>query len=97
MDLVAIYVYSQKALMPTAVLYTLFLFMAISGLIIWWCAWRTQVQANFLAKQSQAKMRRGLVLGKFAPLHRGHQFLIEHALAQVDKIGSDHLRLPRAD
>ncbi len=31
-------------------------------------------------------MRRGLVVGKFMPLHRGHQFLIESALAQVDEL-----------
>lgn len=30
----------------------------------------------------------GLILGKFAPLHQGHQFMIETALAQVD-----HLRV----
>ena len=30
-------------------------------------------------------MTRGLVLGKFAPLHRGHQSLIEHALKHVDE------------
>jgi HTH-type transcriptional regulator, transcriptional repressor of NAD biosynthesis genes len=29
---------------------------------------------------------RGLTLGKFAPLHRGHQFLIEMALAEVDEL-----------
>ena len=31
-------------------------------------------------------MRRGLVVGKFMPLHRGHQFLIETALAEVDDL-----------
>jgi hypothetical protein len=31
-------------------------------------------------------MRVGLVLGKFAPLHKGHQFLIEQALGQVDRL-----------
>src|SRR4051794_36395826 len=31
-------------------------------------------------------MRRGLVLGKFAPLHRGHGLLIESALAAVDEL-----------
>ena len=31
-------------------------------------------------------MTRGLVLGKFAPLHRGHQLLIETALAAVDEL-----------
>lgn len=30
--------------------------------------------------------RVGLTLGKFAPLHRGHQFLIETALAEVDHL-----------
>jgi cytidyltransferase-like protein len=31
-------------------------------------------------------MRRGLVFGKFMPLHRGHQLLIERALAEVDDL-----------
>ena len=31
-------------------------------------------------------MRRGLTLGKFAPFHRGHQLLIETALAEVDEL-----------
>jgi len=31
-------------------------------------------------------MTRGLVLGKFAPLHRGHQLLIETALRQCDEV-----------
>lgn len=31
-------------------------------------------------------MRRGLTLGKFAPFHRGHQLLIETALAEVDDL-----------
>lgn len=31
-------------------------------------------------------MRRGLIVGKFMPLHRGHQLLIESALAQVDDL-----------
>jgi len=31
-------------------------------------------------------MRRGLTLGKFAPFHRGHQKLIETALAEVDEL-----------
>lgn len=30
--------------------------------------------------------RTGLTLGKFAPFHKGHQFLIETALAQVDQL-----------
>lgn len=31
-------------------------------------------------------MRRGLVVGKFMPFHRGHQLLVETALAQVDQL-----------
>lgn len=31
-------------------------------------------------------MRKGLVVGKFMPLHRGHQLLIETALANVDEL-----------
>jgi HTH-type transcriptional regulator, transcriptional repressor of NAD biosynthesis genes len=31
-------------------------------------------------------MRRGLTLGKFAPFHRGHQMLLETALAEMDEL-----------
>lgn len=31
-------------------------------------------------------MKRGLVIGKFCPLHKGHQFLIETALNEVDEL-----------
>ncbi|HNS97743.1 MAG TPA: AAA family ATPase [Polyangiaceae bacterium] len=31
-------------------------------------------------------MKIGLTLGKFSPLHKGHQFLIETALGEVDKL-----------
>jgi len=31
-------------------------------------------------------MQRGLTLGKFAPFHRGHQMLVETALAEVDEL-----------
>ena len=30
--------------------------------------------------------KRGLVLGKFAPLHKGHQFMIETALKEMDEL-----------
>ena len=30
-------------------------------------------------------MKRGLTLGKYAPLHRGHQLVIETALAEMDE------------
>ncbi|HLP79408.1 MAG TPA: AAA family ATPase [Acidobacteriota bacterium] len=32
------------------------------------------------------KLKTGLTLGKFAPLHKGHQFLIETALREVDTL-----------
>jgi NadR type nicotinamide-nucleotide adenylyltransferase len=35
---------------------------------------------------SRTPQRVGLTLGKFAPLHRGHQLLIETALAEVDRL-----------
>lgn len=28
----------------------------------------------------------GLVLGKFAPLHKGHEYLIETALREMDRV-----------
>jgi HTH-type transcriptional repressor of NAD biosynthesis genes len=31
-------------------------------------------------------MRRGLVFGKYQPLHRGHQFVIDRALAECDEV-----------
>ena len=31
-------------------------------------------------------MRRGLTLGKFSPFHKGHQMLVETALAEVDEL-----------
>ena len=36
-------------------------------------------------RQRRESMTRGLVLGKFAPLHRGHQLLIERSLADCDR------------
>lgn len=31
-------------------------------------------------------MKRGLTLGKYAPLHKGHQFVIETALSEMDEV-----------
>ncbi len=38
---------------------------------------------NFSASMST---KRGLTLGKFAPLHKGHQFVIETALREMDEV-----------
>jgi HTH-type transcriptional repressor of NAD biosynthesis genes len=32
------------------------------------------------------KLKRGLTIGKFAPLHQGHQLLLETALAEMDEL-----------
>ncbi len=37
-------------------------------------------------KSGQKKLKIGLIVGKFAPLHKGHQFLIEKALKKMDKV-----------
>ncbi len=37
-------------------------------------------------KNGGSRMKTGLTLGKFAPLHAGHQFLIETALKEVDEL-----------
>ena len=39
-----------------------------------------------LDRRGSVRMRRGLVFGKFMPLHRGHQLLIDRALAQTDDV-----------
>src|SRR5687768_11270908 len=31
-------------------------------------------------------IKRGLTLGKFAPLHKGHQYVLETALTEVDEL-----------
>lgn len=35
---------------------------------------------------SGRRFRRGLVVGKFSPLHRGHELVIKHALADCDEV-----------
>jgi HTH-type transcriptional regulator, transcriptional repressor of NAD biosynthesis genes len=38
------------------------------------------------AGPSKVRFRSGLIVGKFCPLHRGHQFLIETAMAQCERV-----------
>lgn len=40
------------------------------------------------------RFRRGLVVGKFSPLHRGHQLVIERALAECDEVAIISYSLP---
>src|SRR5665213_2758143 len=41
---------------------------------------------NLSRPKEESKMRRGLVFGKFMPLHRGHELLINTALSQADNV-----------
>ena len=45
----------------------------------------TSQQDLFTAGKNHTQ-RRGLILGKFAPFHKGHQHLIETALSEVDEL-----------
>jgi NadR type nicotinamide-nucleotide adenylyltransferase len=44
------------------------------------------MEENLLSTEGRRTMRRGLVIGKFYPFHRGHSFLIEQAKSQVDEL-----------
>lgn len=44
------------------------------------------VQAMPESAGNQKRFRRGLVVGKFSPLHRGHQRVIDRALAECDEV-----------
>jgi NadR type nicotinamide-nucleotide adenylyltransferase len=39
-----------------------------------------------MVKTGKINMKRGLTLGKYAPLHKGHQLVIETALAEMDEV-----------
>jgi nicotinamide mononucleotide transporter len=45
-DLVAIGIYFQKGLLPTTLLYSLFLVLAVTGLVVWRRHWLAQVSAR---------------------------------------------------
>lgn len=47
---------------------------------------RQALPQSFNKGRDEEAMSRGLVVGKFMPLHRGHQLLIESALAKVDDL-----------
>jgi len=40
----------------------------------------------FRAKKRMKKFRRGLIVGKFSPLHKGHEFLINRALDECETL-----------
>lgn len=46
-------------------------------------------------KSEQKTRKVGLIVGKFAPLHKGHQFLIEKALKKVDQLVIIVYRCPK--
>ena len=39
-----------------------------------------------LTYSDMAKVKKGLTLGKYAPLHRGHQLVIETGLSEMDEM-----------
>lgn len=43
---------------------------------------------------NKKRFRRGLVVGKFSPLHRGHQLVIERALGECDEVAIISYSLP---
>ncbi|MFH1253296.1 MAG: adenylyltransferase/cytidyltransferase family protein [Candidatus Uhrbacteria bacterium] len=51
-------------------------------------------------KRYLTKIKIGLIIGKFSPLHKGHQFLIETAIKKMDKVivlvyqGPKDLKIP---
>ena len=51
--------------------------------VLGWIRWTRE--QRWTGRRS-VRMRRGLVFGKFMPLHRGHQLLIDRALAQTDDV-----------
>ena len=48
--------------------------------------WLARLAEDLPTTRVKRSMTTGLVLGKFAPLHRGHQFLIETALSENEKV-----------
>lgn len=51
-DLVAVYVFFAKSLYPTAILYGLFLIMAVTGAIIWYQRLEKQLGADSMTRQN---------------------------------------------
>src|SRR5919198_1540661 len=47
---------------------------------------QTDLSPSAAMAPNAARYRRGLVVGKFAPLHRGHELLIRQAIAQCDEV-----------
>jgi NadR type nicotinamide-nucleotide adenylyltransferase len=71
-DIIGIWLYYQQGVKFIAIEYVIFLALAISGYLAW--------------KKEGASIKKGLVLGKFAPFHKGHQSLVDNALKHTDKV-----------
>lgn len=71
-DIIGVWLYYEQGVKFIAIEYLIFLALAISGYLEW--------------KNEGANIKKGLVLGKFAPLHKGHQALIETAIKNTDKV-----------
>lgn len=76
-NIISIPLYFMKDLYLTAGIYFLFLINAIWGLK----RWRKDMP------RSTTRFRFGLVVGKFSPLHKGHESLIRHALRLCENVG----------
>lgn len=71
-DIIGVGLYYTKGVKFIALEYLIFLILATSGYFKW--------------IKEKSFIKKGLVLGKFAPLHKGHQYLIETALSRMDKV-----------
>lgn len=71
-DVIGIWLYYEQGVKFISLEYVIFLILATAGYLEW--------------KRDGVTETRGLVLGKFAPFHKGHQSLVDAALRETDKV-----------
>jgi HTH-type transcriptional repressor of NAD biosynthesis genes len=85
-NLVSVVMWGLRAMAGTenaasmVIMWAAYLVNSIYGMVIW------QRGSKGPASTAATPRRVGLTLGKFAPLHKGHQYLIETALSEVDEL-----------